>query len=68
MIETEKPNVKQIAELVNRVKEQVPNAKLVYNNSPSFNWTLKFREQVYAEWQNKVKTYLLTQVSMIIKH
>ncbi|MFC3032577.1 isocitrate lyase [Pseudoalteromonas fenneropenaei] len=50
-IETEKPNIAQIAELVNRVREQVPNAKLVYNNSPSFNWTLKFREQVYAEWQ-----------------
>jgi isocitrate lyase len=50
-IETEKPHVKQIAELVNRVKEQVPDAKLVYNNSPSFNWTLKFREQVYQEWQ-----------------
>ncbi len=54
-IETEKPNVKQIAELVNRVREQVPNAKLVYNNSPSFNWTLKFREQVYAEWQEQGK-------------
>ncbi len=50
-IETEKPNVAQIAELVSRVREQVPNAKLVYNNSPSFNWTLKFREQVYQEWQ-----------------
>ncbi|MFC0119732.1 isocitrate lyase [Pseudoalteromonas xiamenensis] len=50
-IETEKPNVKQIAELVNRVREQVPNAKLVYNNSPSFNWTLKFREQVYSDWK-----------------
>ena len=35
---------------MDRVREQVPNAKLVYNNSPSFNWTLKFREQVYAEW------------------
>ncbi|MBQ4838123.1 MULTISPECIES: isocitrate lyase [Pseudoalteromonas] len=46
-IETEKPNVDQIAELVNRIREQVPNAKLVYNNSPSFNWTLKFREQAY---------------------
>ncbi|WP_105169498.1 isocitrate lyase [Pseudoalteromonas sp. T1lg23B] len=54
-IETEKPNVQQIAELVNRVKEQVPNAKLVYNNSPSFNWTLKFREQVYAQWQQEGK-------------
>jgi isocitrate lyase len=54
-IETEKPNVQQIAELVNRVKEQVPNAKLVYNNSPSFNWTLKFREQVYSQWQSEGK-------------
>ena len=25
----------------------VPNAKLVYNNSPSFNWTLNFRQQVF---------------------
>jgi isocitrate lyase len=31
------------------VKEVVPNAKLVYNNSPSFNWTLNFRNQVYEE-------------------
>jgi isocitrate lyase len=52
-IETEKPHVQQIAELVNRIKEHVPNAKLVYNNSPSFNWTLKFREQVYAQWQQE---------------
>lgn len=50
-IETEKPNVAQIAGMVNRIRETVPNAKLVYNNSPSFNWTLAFREQVYAEWQ-----------------
>lgn len=49
-IETERPNVAQIAEMVNRVREVVPDAKLVYNNSPSFNWTLKFREQVYQEW------------------
>ena len=50
-IETEKPNVQQIAEMVNAVREVRPEAKLVYNNSPSFNWTLKFREQVYEEWQ-----------------
>lgn len=49
-IETEKPNVKQIADMVNEVKKTVPDAKLVYNNSPSFNWTLAFREQVFAEW------------------
>jgi len=50
-IETEKPNVQQIAEMVNAVRKVRPEAKLVYNNSPSFNWTLKFREQVYQEWQ-----------------
>jgi isocitrate lyase len=49
-IETEKPNVQQISGMVNRVREVIPNAKLVYNNSPSFNWTLAFREQVYGEW------------------
>ena len=48
-IETPTPNVGQIAKMVNRVKEVVPNAKLVYNNSPSFNWTLSFRNQVYDE-------------------
>ena len=36
--------------MVNEVRTYVPNAKLVYNNSPSFNWPLAFREQVYAEW------------------
>ena len=43
--------MEQIAEMVNRVREVRPEAKLVYNNSPSFNWTLKFREQVYEEWK-----------------
>ena len=46
-IETPTPNVEQIAHMMNRVKEIVPSAKLVYNNSPSFNWTLNFRNQVY---------------------
>lgn len=49
-IETEKPHVGQIASMVNRIREQVPNAKLVYNNSPSFNWTLSFRQQVFDVW------------------
>ena len=49
-IETEKPHVEQIAGMVDRVREVVPNAKLVYNNSPSFNWTLNFRQQVYDAW------------------
>ncbi|TDQ27606.1 isocitrate lyase [Tenacibaculum caenipelagi] len=48
-IETPTPHVKQIAHMVNRVRAVVPNAKLVYNNSPSFNWTLNFRNQVYDE-------------------
>jgi len=46
-IETEKPHISQIGGMVNAVREVVPNAKLVYNNSPSFNWTLNFRQQVY---------------------
>ncbi|CAG2531811.1 isocitrate lyase [Maribacter dokdonensis] len=48
-IETPTPNVKQIAHMVNRIRAVVPNAKLVYNNSPSFNWTLNFRNQAYDE-------------------
>jgi isocitrate lyase len=54
-IETEKPHVGQIAEMVNRIREVVPNAKLVYNNSPSFNWTLNFRQQVFDAWQQEGK-------------
>ena len=46
-IETEKPHIEQIAKMVDRVREVIPNAKLAYNNSPSFNWTLNFRWQVY---------------------
>jgi isocitrate lyase len=54
-IETEKPHVGQIASMVNRIREQVPNAKLVYNNSPSFNWTLNFRQQVFDSWAEEGK-------------
>ncbi len=50
-IETERPNLGQIKALVDEVRKSQPQAKLVYNNSPSFNWTLAFREQVYAQWQ-----------------
>jgi isocitrate lyase len=46
-IETEKPHIEQIAKMVDRIRKVVPNAKLAYNNSPSFNWTLNFRWQVY---------------------
>ena len=41
--------------MVNKIKEVEPKAKLVYNNSPSFNWTLAFREQVYKEWSESGK-------------
>src|SRR5690606_33822159 len=46
-IETEKPHVEQIAGMVDRIRAEVPDAKLVYNNSPSFNWTLNFRQQAF---------------------
>ena len=49
-IETEKPHIEQIAGMVDRIRVVVPNAKLAYNNSPSFNWTLSFRQQVYDAW------------------
>lgn len=49
-IETEKPNIEQIAGMVDRIRAVVPNAKLTYNNSPSFNWTLNFRQQTYDTW------------------
>jgi isocitrate lyase len=54
-IETEKPNVAQIAAMVNAIRVKRPDAKLVYNNSPSFNWTLAFREQVYEQWKAEGK-------------
>ena len=54
-IETEKPHVGQIGGMVNRIREVIPNAKLVYNNSPSFNWTLNFRQQVFDAWVEEGK-------------
>ena len=54
-IETEKPHVGQIGAMVNRIREVVPNAKLVYNNSPSFNWTLNFRQQIFDLWSEAGK-------------
>ena len=49
-IETATPNVAQIAGMVNRIREKAPHAKLTYNNSPSFNWTLNLRKQVREDW------------------
>jgi len=54
-IETEKPHIEQIAGMMDRIRAVVPNAKLVYNNSPSFNWTLSFRQQVYDAWKTAGK-------------
>jgi len=54
-IETEKPHIGQIGGMVNRIREVMPNAKLVYNNSPSFNWTLNFRQQVFDAWLEEGK-------------
>ncbi|MBA6412654.1 isocitrate lyase [Parahaliea sp. F7430] len=54
-IETEKPHVGQIGGMVDAIRKQVPNAKLVYNNSPSFNWTLNFRQQVFDAWSEAGK-------------
>jgi isocitrate lyase len=50
-IETEKPHIEQIASMMDRIREVIPNAKLAYNNSPSFNWTLNFRQQVFDAWK-----------------
>jgi isocitrate lyase len=49
-IETEKPHVGQIGGMVDEIRKVIPNAKLVYNNSPSFNWTLNFRQQIFDIW------------------
>ena len=56
-IETDTPNVDEIAGMVNEIRKVVPNAKLTYNNSPSFNWTLNLRKQVRAQWlaEGKIK-------------
>jgi isocitrate lyase len=54
-IETEKPHIGQIGGMINRIREVIPNAKLVYNNSPSFNWTLSFRQQIFDTWSEAGK-------------
>ena len=54
-IETEKPHIGQIGAMMDEIRKVVPNAKLVYNNSPSFNWTLNFRQQVFDAMKNEGK-------------
>jgi len=50
-IETEKPHLGQIGAMLKRIRDVTPHAKLVYNNSPSFNWTINFRQQVFDSWR-----------------
>jgi len=54
-IETEKPHIGQIGAMMDEIRKVVPNAKLVYNNSPSFNWTLNFRQQIFDAMENDGK-------------
>ncbi|NRR33945.1 isocitrate lyase [Oxalobacteraceae bacterium] len=54
-IETEKPHVAQIGGMVKEIRKVIPNAKLVYNNSPSFNWTLNFRQQIFDTFKAEGK-------------
>jgi isocitrate lyase len=59
-IETERPHIGQIGAMMDEIKKVVPNAKLVYNNSPSFNWTLNFRQQIFDSMKdagNDVSSY-----------
>jgi isocitrate lyase len=41
--------------MVRAIRSEIPNAKLVYNNSPSFNWTLNFRQQIFDIWSEAGK-------------
>ena len=54
-IETETPHIGQIGAMMDEIRKVVPNAKLVYNNSPSFNWTLNFRQQIFDAMENDGK-------------
>ncbi|HFB54762.1 MAG TPA: isocitrate lyase, partial [Hellea balneolensis] len=54
-IETATPDVDAIGAMVDRIRAVVPNAKLTYNNSPSFNWTLNLRGQVREDWISEGK-------------
>ncbi len=56
-VETDTPDVKIIGAMVAEIRKSVPDAKLTYNNSPSFNWTLNLRKQVREDWiaQGRIK-------------
>jgi isocitrate lyase len=54
-IETAVPTVHEIKGMMDDVRKVHPDAKLVYNNSPSFNWTLNFRQQTFDTWEAEGK-------------
>ena len=54
-IETAVPTIHEIKDMMDDVRKVHPDAKLVYNNSPSFNWTLNFRQQTFDAWIEKGK-------------
>ncbi|HEY0062138.1 MAG TPA: isocitrate lyase [Telluria sp.] len=67
-IETEKPHIAQIGGMVSEIRKVIPNAKLVYNNSPSFNWTLNFRQQMFDQMKAEgkdVSAYERTQLMSV---
>jgi isocitrate lyase len=67
-IETEKPHIAQIGGMVSEIRKVIPNAKLVYNNSPSFNWTLNFRQQIFDQMKSEgkdVSAYERTQLMSV---
>jgi len=65
-IETEKPHIGQIGAMMDEIRKVVPNAKLVYNNSPSFNWTLNFRQQVFDKMvENRLDTSAYQRESLM---
>ncbi|QOY95961.1 isocitrate lyase [Massilia sp. UMI-21] len=65
-IETEKPHIGQIGGMVNEIRKVIPNAKLVYNNSPSFNWTLNFRQQVFDSMKAEGKDVSAYERNMLM--
>jgi isocitrate lyase len=65
-IETEKPHIAQIGGMVKEIRKVIPNAKLVYNNSPSFNWTLNFRQQVFDSMKSEGKDMSAYERNMLM--
>ena len=59
-IETEKPHVGQIAEMVNAIREQVPNAKLVITTLHHSTGRLTSVSKYLMPGVKKVKTFLAT--------